>query len=595
MPARLPRPLKKPCSANNVDDSKRTYYNRRIAELRQERESYISHWMDLNKFIRPRSAKFFITTGNRGQKRNENIINNTATLSSRTLQSGMMAGVTSPARPWFKLSTGDPDLDKLNDVKEWLHQVAFRMREVFARSNLYNALPMIYADLGDYGTAAMAVLEDDETVIRCQPFPIGSYAIANDDKGKVDTIIREYQMTVRQLVQKFGIERCSPTVKQMYETKQYETWIEVCHIVERNPDYDPEKLASKHKKFTSVYLERGTSGAQDKRLEPSVLRESGFDQFPVMAPRWSVTGEDIYGNSPAMDALGTIKALQTKEKRKASMIDKGANPPMSAPSSLKNQRASLLPGDVTYVDVNQGQQGFQPVYQPDSRWLAALKDDIRQDENAIKRAFFEDLFLMLANMDGIQPRNVMEIAERKEEKLLQLGPVMDRLNDELFDPLIDRTFSVMVNLSIPDWDAGLPGLIPQPPEALQRTKLKVEYTSVMAQALKMVGLGGIERFASFMGGLAAADPSVLDKWNRDETVDVYADAVGISPKIINSADDVAKVRDARARAQKLAQSAAMAETASKAMLNASKTDVAGDNGLSRLLGNLNPNSTAVPV
>jgi hypothetical protein len=296
-----------------------------------------------------------------------------------------------------------------------------------------------------------------------------------------------------------------------------------------------------------------------------------------------------------MDALGTIKALQLKEKRKAQMIDKGANPPMSAPSSLKNQRASLLPGDVTYVDVNQGQQGFQPVYQPDHGWLAALKDDIRQDENAIKRAFFEDLFLMLANMEGVQPRNVMEIAERKEEKLLQLGPVMDRLNDELFDPLIDRTFSIMVNLSIPDWDAGLPGLIPQPPEALQRVKLKVEYTSVMAQALKMVGLGAIERFAGFMGGLAAADPSVLDKWNRDETVDVYADAVGLSPKIINSADDVAKVRDARARAQKMAQSAAMAETASKAMLNASKTDLTGDNGLSRLLGNLNPNSTAVPV
>jgi hypothetical protein len=578
-----------------MDYEKRSYYNRRVAELRLERESYIPHWMDLNKFIRPRSAKFFIVTGNRGLKRNENIVNITATLSSRTLQSGMMAGVTSPARPWFKLSTGDPDLDKLDDVKEWLHQVAFRMREVFARSNLYNALPMIYADLGDYGTAAMAVLEDDETVIRCQPFPIGSYCIANDEKGKVDTIVREWQMTVRQLVQQFGIDNCSERVRQMVETKQYETWIEVTHIVERNQDYDPDKLASKHKKFISVYLERGTSGAQDTRIEPSVLRESGFDQFPVMAPRWSVTGEDIYGNSPAMDALGTIKALQLKEKRKAQMIDKGANPPMSAPSSLKNQRASLLPGDVTYVDVNQGQQGFQPVYQPDHGWLAALKDDIRQDENAIKRAFFEDLFLMLANMEGVQPRNVMEIAERKEEKLLQLGPVMDRLNDELFDPLIDRTFSIMLNLSIPDWDAGLPGLIPQPPEALQRVKLKVEYTSVMAQALKMVGLGGIERFAGFMGGLAAADPSVLDKWNRDETVDVYADAVGLSPKIINSADDVAKVRDARARAQKMAQSAAMAETASKAMLNASKTDLTGDNGLSRLLGNLNPNSTAVPV
>jgi hypothetical protein len=316
------------------------------------------------------------------------------------------------------------------------------------------------------------------------------------------------------------------------------------------------------------------------------LRESGFDEFPVMCPRWSVTGEDPYGNSPAMNALGDIKALQVYEKRAAQMIDKGANPPMSAPSSLRNQRASLLPGDVTYVDVNQGQQGFQPVYEPNPTWLTALEQKILKHETRIKRAFYEDLFLMLANMDGVQPRNQLEIAERKEEKLLQLGPVMDRLNDELFDPLIDRTFDIMVKNSIPDWNAGNPGMLPIPPDELQNVKLKVEYTSIMAQAMKKVALGDVERFAGFMGNLAQGDPSVMDRWDLDETAKEYHDGIGLPPKIIRSDDEVDAIRQQRAQAQKAAQAVDMAKTSSEAAKNVAQTPMDGDNALARIIQNM---------
>lgn len=576
-------------------DSKRTELTRLVGELRQERESYIPHWQDLNKFIRPRSAKFLIEKGSRGDKRNQSIINNTATLASETGSAGMMSGVTSPARPWFKLSTGDATLDAMDDVKAWLHTVAFRMREEFGKSNLYTELPLIYADLIDYGTAAMACLESETSTVRFDHFPIGSYSIATDEEGRVDTIAREWQMTVRQLVQQFGKENCSDQVQSMYSNNSMGQWIEVAHVVSRNKNFKEGRTASKDKKWQSTYLETGVGNSADAKGD-RFLREAGFDEFPVMCPRWSVTGEDVYGNSPAMNALGDIKALQLLEKRGMMMVDKGANPPMTAPGSLRNQRASLLPGDVTYVDVNQGQQGFQPVYEPNPTWLGAIDNRIAKHEQRIKRAFFEDLFLMLANMDGVQPRNVQEIIERKEEKLLQLGPVMDRLNDELFDPLIQRAFAIMLKKSIVDWHAGLPGLLPQPPEALQDVDLKVEYTSVMAQALKMVGLGSIERFAGFMGNLAAVDPSVMDKWNRDATIDEYGQAVGLAPKIINSDDEVAKVRGARAKAQQGAEQMAMMQQGVETAQTASQIDVGGgDNALSRVLGNLNPGGIAQPL
>lgn len=566
--------------------SRRQELNQLIGECRAERESYIPHWQDINKFVRPRSAKFFIEKGSRGDKRNQSIINNTATIASETLASGMMSGVTSPARPWFRLSTGNPQLDKVEAIKNWLHEIALVMREVFAKSNLYTELPLVYADLGDYGIAAMTALEGtDGEVVRFGHMPIGSYAVATDENGRVDTIVREWQMTVRQLVQKFGRENCSAAVQAMFDNHQHGQWIEVAHIVHRNKDYNPDKIGAKFKKYCSIYMERAGNGRSEDSID-GFLRVSGFDDFPVMVPRWSVTGEDPYGNSPAMNALGDVKALQLYEKRAAQMIDKGANPPMSAPSSLKNQRASLLPGDVTYVDVNQGQQGFVPVYEPNPTWLTAVEQKILKHEQRIRRAYFEDLFMMLSNLDGVQPRNQMEIAERKEEKLLQLGPVMDRLNDELFDPLIERTFAILVKQSRPDWEAGLPGLIPPPPEELQDADLKVEYTSIMAQAMKKVALGDIERFAGFIGNLAQGDPTVLDRWDLDETAKEYHTGIGLAPNILRSDDDVDAMRQQRAQQQQAAQAAEMAKTSSEAVKNVAATPLEGDNALARIIQNM---------
>lgn len=555
-------------------ETKRQSYERLISDLRLERASYIPHWTELNDYFLPRVGRFLVTDSKaRGDKRNQKIINNTGTMSARTLQAGMMGGVTSPAKPWFKLATGDPALDEFGSVKEWLHVVAYRMREVFRRSNVYNALPHAYADLGVFGTHAMAVLEDDETVIRCYAYPIGSYAVANNSRLIVDTCVREWTMTVRQLVNTFGLENCSDTVKRLYENQSYQDSIEVAHIVQPNADYKEGSPFSKNKKFSSCYMERGMASTD---LGDKFLRMSGFEDFPILAPRWSLTGEDIYGNSPGMEALGDCKALQLKEKRKAQLIDKGTSPPMAAPSSLRNERSSLLAGDVTYYDTNAGQVRFEPVYQPAPQWLGMLVEDIRMDEQRVKRAFFEDLFLMLSAMDTGSPVTATEIAERKEEKLLVLGPVLERLNDELLDPLIDRTFNIMLRR----------GMIPEPPPELRDVDLKVEYVSVMAQALKMVGIGGIERFSGYVGNLAAVNPEILDKYDMDASVDEYGSLVGVPPRLIVPDDKVAEIRAARKQQQAAAMAAEQGAALAQGAQTLSQTDVAGDNALTRILQNM---------
>ncbi|MBF2812415.1 portal protein [Klebsiella pneumoniae] len=515
------------------------------AQLTNDRSSFDPHWRELSDFINPRGSRFLVTDVNRDDRRNTKIVDPTATLAARTLSSGMMSGITSPARPWFKLATPDPDMMDYGPVKLWLEVVQRRMNEVFNKSNIYQSLPLLYASSGNYSTGAMAVLEDDSDVIRTMMFPIGSYYMANSARGSVDTCFRKFSMTVRQLVMEFGLNNVSDSVKGMWDSGNYESWIEVIHAVYPNIDRDTAKLNSKNKPVKSVYYEVG--GDSDK-----LLRESGFDEFPIMAPRWEVNGEDVYGSScPGMIALGQVKALQLEQKRKSQLIDKATNPPMVGPSSLRNQRVSLLPGDITYIDQVTGQDGLKPAYLVNPN-TADLLADIQDTRQIINSAYFVDLFMMLQNINT-RSMPVEAVIEMKEEKLLMLGPVLERLNDECLNPLIDRTFSIMARKN----------LLPPPPDVLQGMPLRIEYISVMAQAQKSIGLSSLSSTVGFIGQLAQAKPEALDKLNVDQAIDAFAEMSGVSPTVIVPQEQVEQVREQRAQQQQQQQMVAMGMAAAQ--------------------------------
>lgn len=543
-------------------------YTKRLAALQNERNSWVAHWKELNDYLLPRRGRFNQSQKNQGTKQNNNIINSTPIRAVRVLSAGMHAGITSPARPWFRLSTPDPGLSEFGPVRSWLHVVEERLRLALARSNLYNVLPLLYSDLGVVGTAVALVEEDDEDGVRGYVFPPGAYCLANSARQQVDTVYRELSMTVAQLAQAFGYARLSANVKYRYDRGEYDDWVEVCHVIEPNRDREPERRDWRGKAFKSVWFEKARNAGDEL-----FLRESGFEEFPVLAPRWDLTGEDVYGRSPGMDALGDAKALQWLERRKAQLVDKLANPPMVAPASLRNGRTSLLPGDVTFVDVASGGQKFEPAMQVNPVGVQLVDSSIREYEARINAIFFADLWLMMSESDRRQI-TAREVDERHEEKMLQLGPVLERLQDELLDPLIDRLFGIGMRR----------GWFPIPPQELSGQDLKVEYISIMAQAQKLLGTAAVERLASFVGSMAQAKPDVLDKLNVDEMVDEYASMLGTKPDLVVPDEQVAEIRAARAQAAAQQQQAAMAQQAAQGAKLLSETDMQGDNGLTRMLG-----------
>ena len=445
----------------------RRHCERRLIALDQERASWFAHWRELSDHILPRRGAFLRPRGraDRGGKLNGRLLDTTAMLAARTLSSGLMAGLTSPARPWFRLGIGSPALSEVPEIRAWLDDVQARMLRVFARSKLYNALAVADEELGVFGTAAMVVTEDEKEIVRAYPLTAGEYWLGASKRLTVNTLYRTLGMTTFQLVEEFGRDKVSTQVRERYDRGEWDREVEVVHAIEPNEEVDgwrpePGMRDSHNMPFRSVWFEK--TGAGD-----ALLRVGGFEEFPALCPRWHLIGNDVYGRSPGMDALPDAKSLQAMQRRFAEAMDMMVNPPMVASPSMRNETPRNAPGGITYVADTNG-AGFKPAYQVNAP-LDQFNAAIERRQQAVRAAFYADLFLMATQLQDV--RSATEIAERRDEKLVMLGPVLERLHDDLLEPLIGRVFQIMARV----------GQIPPPPSPmLDGMRLQPEYVSPMA-------------------------------------------------------------------------------------------------------------------
>ncbi len=543
---------------------------RRRGALDRERQSWIGHWRELADYILPRRARFLSGERNRGDKINQKLLDSTGTLAARTLASGMMSGLTSPARPWFRIVTRDRAAMEQAEVKTWLWQTEGRLRQLFAGSNLYNAIHTLYEDLAVFGTAAMVVERDEEKHLRGYSLPLGSYWLAADDGLSVDTLFREVAMTTLQAVERFGLDRVGSAIRGAYDAGNLEACWTVYQAIEPNRERGPDPEAPQGKAWVSRYWELGGDSE-------ALLQVSGYDQRPFLAPRWHVTGADVYGRSPGMDALPDIKQLQVEQRRKGQAIDKMVNPPLQGPSSLQSQAVSLLPGAKTFVSPSDLQAGgLRPIYEVRPN-LGELMADIVEVQGRIRQAFYADLFLMLAASDRRQI-TATEIEERRSEKMLALGPVLERLQDELVNPLVDLAFDRALEQQ----------LLPLPPERLQGQDLDIELQSMLAREQRVDAVVGLDRLLGVVGSLAAAAPEVLDKIDPDQVVEEYAQLSGAPPRVLRPDEQVAALRRDRQEAAAQAQLAEDLQAGVEAARTASRTSTEGRSLLTDLLAGAGP-------
>lgn len=538
---------------------------RQFKTLYDDASTWRSHWLDVAHYIAPNSGLYLagdMEVDQSGEKRMTYIYNNTAGGALRVLASGMHGGLTSPSRPWFQLGLLDPDWDDDYVVRWWLDETRKRMLQVFARSNFYQSIHALYYENGAFGTAAMLVEEDFDTVIRCRVLTIGEYLLSQDSRYRPDTMWRRIAMTARQLADQFGEDKLTNDERDCYNKRNEVKRFNVIHVIRPRQAWGRVSPLPDGMTYESIYFR------EDGSENEGILREGGYRSIPFFAPRWDVVGADVYGRSPGMTALPDVKQLQKMEEDKLRALEKEIDPPLKASAATKSNGVTIIPGTVTFSD---DPANYGPAYQ-----IKVAMDHITMErievELRIRREFFSDLFLSILSTG--KQMTATEVAERHDEKLLLLGPTLERLQSELLDPVIDRVFNIMLER----------GLLPPPPMNLAGQEIKVEFVSLLAQAQKLVGVNAINQLAGFAGFIAGVQPDVLDKLNTDEALSEYAKIVGVPPQVLRDDKAVAEIRRQRAQQQAMAAAAQAGPGLAQGAKNLSEIDPAKNTMLQQVLG-----------
>jgi len=539
-------------------------YTARLASLTNSNSTFRAHWKDISEYLLPRRGLYLTETSqstyNRGEKKGQKIINGLPSESLKTLASGLYSGLTPSSTPWFMMTIDDEELKEQQDVKTWLHDVRSKMLSALAQSNFYSIIAGIYTELAAFGTSALIIEEDFNNILRFKHFTIGSYYLANDSDQRVNILYRKFTMTANQMIDKFGEENVSEQIQQAFKNNDLQTNFEIVHCIQ--PNTQSEKF--KNFEYESVYFQEGATS-------PEFLKVSGYHEKPFAVARWDLIGDGVYGDScPGMIALGDIKMLQKMEIKKLKGLDKAVDPPMNAPSSLKNKPNTIVSGGVNYIDPASAQQSFTPTYMV-SLDYQKIAFELDRVEARIKRFFFNELFFTVS----AQTKNMTatEVARRHEERVMMFGAVLERLQSELFDDILTRVYSILDNF----------GMIPEPPKALADKPLEIRYISQLSQSQRAIQTTALEQVTAFVGNVAQLKPETLDKIDFDETVDQYADMIGVPPKVVRTDEAVLGIRNQRAEqlaAQQMAESGKQLADTSKTL---SDTELNKDSALDGLL------------
>ncbi len=443
--------------------------------------------------------------------------------------------LTNPSTPWFTLRLKDEEIENEDEAKLWLEASTDAMYTAFNRSNFQQEIFELYHDLITFGTAAMFIEEDDEDIIKFSTRHINEVFIAENDKGRIDTIYRRFKISARAAMQKFG-EAVSSDVQSAFKKDPYKE-VEILHAVYPRSDFNPNKKDKKNMPFESVYIEFKNGNE---------LSVSGFREFPFVVPRYLKASNEIYGRSPAMTALPDVKMLNEMCKTTIKAAQKQVDPPLLVPDDGFLLPVRTVPGGLNFYRSGTRDR-IEPLNIGANNPLGLNMEQQRRD--SIRAVFYVNQLMM---QDGPQ-MTATEVIQRNEEKMRLLGPVLGRLQSELLKPLIDRVFAILLRNN----------MLPAAPEFLSGRDIEIEYVSPLAKAQKSTELQSIMRAVEILGSLANVAP-VFDYVNFDNLVKHLADIVGVPQKILKTQSQVNAERQQAAQQQEQMQQMQQLQQVAKA-------------------------------
>jgi hypothetical protein len=544
----------------------------RFASMWRKRGEREADWMEWRDIYAPSRGRF---TPDERPKKSALRRNSAPMKILDEFAAGMLSGLASPSRQWFTLSLNNTRTRTLERVKAWVGQCTEIMTSKLLLSNFYDQYVDYLKEQGFAGTSAMFIEEDDEEIFTCRTLTIGQYAIDADHKGGVNRFCRKVVYTARQLADDFGERALPEEIRDSLKNSDggMTATYEVRHLIQPNGERETAMPGAPGMKYQSLWWL-----ASDKNGK--FLRKSGYNEFPVIAGRWKVIGDDIYGREhPGELARDDAVTLQELETDARAALEKSVRPPMIAPKNAFMKNLDIRPNRVNLFTPEAGQEPHvRPLF--DMRFdYEAAEVKIASLKAQMERLFYVDLFRMWAS-DLRSGRTATEIQAREAEKAFIMAPVTMRQTYGGLDQVINRVFRIMYRA----------GLFPPAPPELAGQELRIEYQSEFALLQKRTSQAGLESllvFAERVAGLQAAagsPPEVVDTIDGDEIMEVVSEMHAIPPGVVRGDDSLAAIREDRAmrmaqaqQAQMTAQAAELAPGAAQAAKTLSETDMTRDN------------------
>ena len=263
--------------------------------LETQRSQWTQLWLELSKLYMPKRYSSLYKKGEsnrRASLRNSSILDSTGTLASRTLAAGMMNGITSPVRQWFRLRLAGFEDELEHPSRVWLDEVERRMLRVMSESNFYKALAVAYLELGVFATSCILIYEDFDDIIRCYNSPLGEFMLAQSASQRVDTFARSIEYKLRQMVEKWGEDNLNTNSKRAWagEKGGGQLTDHTVHHMVLPAEFDSRLARLSNYPFVELYWEADSNDGE-------ILGVEGFNEFPGIAPRWDTVGNDVYGST----------------------------------------------------------------------------------------------------------------------------------------------------------------------------------------------------------------------------------------------------------------------------------------------------------
>ena len=510
----------------------------RYKTLKGKRVTWEDHWQEIADYFLPRKANI-TEKHTKGDKRHDLIYDGTATHALELLSASLNGMLTNTISPWFLLKFRNDVTNEDDAAKEWLETCAKIMQQVFARSNFQQEIFELYHELLAFGTSAMFITDDVKDDLRFKTIHISEIFITENEKGLVDSLTRRFHIKNKNIPLMYPDAQLPRSIITDIEKAPYDDAV-ILHSVYPNEvkmGYDN----SKNMDWVSCHVHEKTS---------TLLRESGFKEFPYVVPRYlKSSSNEVYGRSPAMNALPDTKMLNTMSKVSIKAAQKQIDPPLMVPDDGFILPIRTIPGGLNFYRSGTRER-IEPLNIGANNPVGLQMEDQRR--KAIRENFFVD---QLMSIQG-QNMTATEVMQRTEEKMRLLGPVLGRLQSELLQPLITRSFNLLMKNN----------KFPQMPEMLGDQDVEIEYVSPLAKAQKTQELSSIMRGIEIFGSMQNIAP-VFDYIDIDGLVSHVKDVLGLPAKIMRSKGEVQKIQQEKQAAEmeqmQLQQAQQVAESAGK--------------------------------